>query len=34
MFTVTDNAASPLRELLSSEQARDKHLVIYFQGFG
>ncbi len=34
MFEVTDLAKDELTKVLSSETARNKHLVIYFRGFG
>ena len=34
MLEVTNNARNELNKLLLSEDAKDKQLVIYFQGFG
>ncbi len=34
MLTVTDNAKIELNKLLKSATAKDKQLVIYFQGYG
>ena len=34
MFEVTDNAKNALNEVFQSETAKDKQLVIYFQGYG
>lgn len=34
MFNVTDIARDELNKTLESESARDKNLIIHFQGFG
>ena len=34
MLNITDNARDNLNELFQSETAKDKQLIIYFQGFG
>lgn len=34
MLEITDNARDNLSQLFQSETAKDKNLVIYFQGFG
>ncbi len=34
MLTVTDNAKTELGKLLGATTAKDKQLVIYFQGYG
>ena len=34
MIEVTDNAKDELVKLLETEQAINKQIVIYFQGFG
>ena len=34
MLAVTDSASSALQDVLKSEQASGKHLIIFFQGYG
>ena len=34
MFEITDSAKDNLAELLKSESAKNKELVVYFQGHG
>ncbi len=34
MFEITDSAKDNLTELLKSDSAKDKELVVYFQGHG
>ncbi len=34
MLNVTDTARDELQKVLASDQAKDNHLVIYFQGHG
>jgi Fe-S cluster assembly iron-binding protein IscA len=34
MLAVTDSASTQLQTVLDSEQAKNKHLVIFFQGHG
>jgi hypothetical protein len=34
MFLVTDSARTKLAEILSSEQAKSKNLILYFAGAG
>lgn len=34
MLEITDSARDELQKVLASDQAKDNHLVIYFQGHG
>ena len=34
MLSVTDKARDELKVVLESEQAKGKHLIVYFQGHG
>ena len=34
MLAVTDSASTQLQAVMASEQAKDKHLIIFFQGHG
>jgi len=34
MLSVTDSASVNLQTVLGSDQARGKHLIIFFQGYG
>jgi len=34
MLNVSERAGEELNKVLSSEQAKDKHLVLYFMGAG
>ncbi len=34
MFAVSDKASDELKKVLNSDQAENKHLVIFFQGSG
>ena len=34
MLAVTDAASTQLQAILTSDQARGKHLIIFFQGYG
>ncbi len=34
MLDVTDTASSELQKVLDSDQAKDKHLIVIFQGVG
>jgi|GEM_PF-3512375 len=34
MLAVTDSASEALKEVLKSDQARGKYLIIFFQGYG
>jgi len=34
MLAVTDSASTQLQTVLGSEQAKNKHLIIFFQGHG
>lgn len=34
MLEITDNARDNLNEVMAQETAKDKFLVIYFQGYG
>ena len=34
MLQVTDTASREIQKALDGDQAQDRHLVVYFQGFG
>jgi len=34
MFVVTDKARDEISKTLDSDQAKGKHLIVYFQGHG
>ena len=34
MFDVSDTARDNLQKIMAAETAKNKHLIIYFQGFG
>jgi len=34
MFAVTENASAALKKVLSSDESKGRHLVIYFAGHG
>ncbi len=34
MFQVSDSASGQIKQILATEQAQGKNLVLFFQGFG
>lgn len=34
MLAVTDSASAALAQVMNSDQAQGKHLIIFFQGYG